>query len=150
LKHNNKLNFKFFQVALVAQKVSNAIISQGRLAFWQDCLDKPGAPHHPVALELHRARSRHKLSKAFLQRLVSSRRAQIDRPGHESLTDLEQYAEDTVSPLIYLALQSAGAQNIHVICEFILHLNFKIFLYPNFSEPSLRVTKLCVELPTFF
>jgi NADH dehydrogenase [ubiquinone] 1 alpha subcomplex assembly factor 6 len=98
--------------------VSNAIISQSKLAFWQDCLDKPSTPHHPVAQELHRARSRHKLSKAFLQRLVSSRRAQIEKPGHDTLAELEQYAEDTVSPILYMALQTTGAKTIHVISPF--------------------------------
>ncbi|CAB3381807.1 Hypothetical predicted protein [Cloeon dipterum] len=99
------------ELALVAQKVSNATIAgQGRLNFWQDCLDKQNVPHHPVAQELQRARTRHKLNKAFLQRLITSRKEQLEKPGHETLADLEQYAEDTVSPLLYLSLQAAAAQ----------------------------------------
>ncbi|XP_059471695.1 NADH dehydrogenase (ubiquinone) complex I, assembly factor 6 [Neocloeon triangulifer] len=100
------------ELALVAQRVSNAAISQGRLTFWQECLDRTNPHQHPVALELHRARSKHKLNKAFLQRLVTSRVKQLEKPGHETLADLEQYAEDTVSPLLYLSLQSASAHKL--------------------------------------
>ena len=54
------------------------------------------------------ATHRHKLQRIFLQRLVSCRDAQLKAPGFTTLAALEQYAEESMSPVFYLTLQAAG------------------------------------------
>jgi hypothetical protein len=51
---------------------------------------------------------RHKLQPKFLQRLVTCRDTQLKSPGFASLADLEKYAQNSISPVLYLLLQAAG------------------------------------------
>lgn len=88
-----------------------------RYQFWRDSINstfvgKP--PKHPVPIVLSyaisslsaRTSGSVQLSKAWLQRLVSTREKYLLSPPFASLEDLEQYAENTYSTLLYLTLSA--------------------------------------------
>lgn len=88
-----------------------------RYQFWRDSINSTFAgkpPKHPVPIVLSHAVSSLsartlgsvQLSKAWLQRLVSTREKYLLSPPFASLEDLEQYAENTYSTLLYLTLSA--------------------------------------------
>lgn len=88
-----------------------------RYQFWRDSINSTFAgksPKHPVPIVLSHAISSLsartfgsvQLSKAWLQRLVSTREKYLFSPPFASLEDLEQYAENTYSTLLYLTLSA--------------------------------------------
>lgn len=88
-----------------------------RYQFWRDSINSTFAgkpPKHPVPIILSHAISSLsartfgsvQLSKAWLQRLVSTREKYLSSPPFASLEDLEQYAENTYSTLLYLTLSA--------------------------------------------
>lgn len=88
-----------------------------RFQFWRDSINSTFAgktPKHPVPLVLSHAISSlsartfgsAQLSKAWLQRLVSTREKYLLNPPFGSLENLEQYAENTYSTLLYLTLSA--------------------------------------------
>lgn len=88
-----------------------------RYQFWRDSINSTFAgkpPKHPVPIVLSHAISSLsartlgsvQLSKAWLQRLVSTREKYLLSPPFASLEDLEQYAENTYSTLLYLTLSA--------------------------------------------
>lgn len=89
-----------------------------RLKFWHDAIDKiydtnPQTilPNHPVVTELSEAIKGYRLSKIYFTRLIKSR----ERPtnaGFVTLKELEQYAEDSVSPIYYLLAKVIGIESM--------------------------------------
>ncbi|KAG8224608.1 hypothetical protein J437_LFUL009175 [Ladona fulva] len=105
------------EVARVSDVVSNTNIAQMRLKFWEEAVEKifsNNPPEHPVAKEIYRALNKHKLSKLYFSRLVTSRRNQILKNGFPNLESMEQYSENSVSSVFYLLLQAAGVQDMNV------------------------------------
>ncbi|XVF51673.1 hypothetical protein PTKIN_Ptkin04bG0203400 [Pterospermum kingtungense] len=91
-----------------------------RLVWWKEAIDKIYANkliEHPTAQALSSVISESKISKAWLKRLVEARindasREVTDLP--ESIEELEKYAEDTASTLLYMTLQSGGIKSTAV------------------------------------
>jgi NADH dehydrogenase [ubiquinone] 1 alpha subcomplex assembly factor 6 len=85
-----------------------------RLLWWKDVLDKVFANklvQHPVAQALASVASDHRISKHWLKRSVDAR---IDDAGGaipETTAELERYAEDTQSTILYMTLQAAGIRS---------------------------------------
>lgn len=105
------------EVARVNDLVSNTTIAQMRLTFWKEAVDKifkDCPPEHPISKEIHRALKKHKLSKVYFNRLVTSRKTQSSENGFPSLEALEKYSENSVSPIFYLLLQAAGVQDVNI------------------------------------
>lgn len=87
-----------------------------RLKFWDETIDRIYAgnpPNQPVALELTRAVTKHGLKKRQFTRLIKAREKQLEESCFQTLEKMEAYSEETVSPIIYLTLESAGIKNIH-------------------------------------
>ncbi|KAJ3672627.1 hypothetical protein LUZ60_007348 [Juncus effusus] len=90
-----------------------------RLLFWQETLNKiySNKPiQHPVAQSLSWVVSNHKISKHWLKRSLEARINDANRVGVEgfvpgSISELEKYAEDTQSTILYLTLQTGGVQS---------------------------------------
>lgn len=104
------------EVANVHERVSEPRIGQMRLQFWIETLDKlfkGNIPEHPVSRELYEAINAHKLQKRYLKQLITSRMEHILSPSFDSLENMEKYAEQSVSSIYYLLLQSAGIENVH-------------------------------------
>jgi len=83
-----------------------------RLVWWQEAIDKMFANkliEHPTAQALSSVIAETKLSKIWLKRSIEARindarREVTDMP--ETIGELEKYAEDTVSTMLYLTLQA--------------------------------------------
>ncbi|KAF2346681.1 Squalene/phytoene synthase [Trinorchestia longiramus] len=107
-------NIELAQVGVTTTR--EPIAGMMRLEFWRDILnnlygDQP-APAQPVARQLHRAVKTHRLSKRWLRQLIDSRDDLLQKPGFNSIAELEAYAEASNSALYYLTLQAAGVSNI--------------------------------------
>ncbi|KAI9157433.1 hypothetical protein LWI28_022503 [Acer negundo] len=88
-----------------------------RLVWWKEAIDKIYANkliEHPTAQALASVVSENKISKGWLKRSVEARindanRDVTDIP--ENTDELENYAEDTVSTLLYMTLQAGGIRS---------------------------------------
>ncbi|KAL2235961.1 NADH dehydrogenase (ubiquinone) complex I, assembly factor 6 [Sesamum indicum] len=88
-----------------------------RLLWWQEAIDKIFSKRlieHPVAQALASVISEHKVSKSWLKRSVEARindakREVSDIP--ETVEELERYAEDTMSTILYSTLQAGGIRS---------------------------------------
>uniref|UniRef100_A0A182N0H7 NADH dehydrogenase (Ubiquinone) complex I, assembly factor 6 n=1 Tax=Anopheles dirus TaxID=7168 RepID=A0A182N0H7_9DIPT len=108
------------EVAKVSEKVAAGNVGVMPLKFWENAVatlyrGPAGAgttfPEHPVIQELARATGEHKLSKMYFQRLVSAR---ANASLHFlTVQQLEDYAEQTVSSVLYLLLELHGVRNVH-------------------------------------
>lgn len=104
------------EIANVHDIVSDIRIGQMRMKFWEETLEKlykDDVAKHPVASLLHCAVKRHKLSKRYLKRLISSRTDFLVSKNFQNVTEMENYAEHSVSSIYYLILQSAGIESVH-------------------------------------
>ncbi|XP_059350187.1 NADH dehydrogenase (ubiquinone) complex I, assembly factor 6-like isoform X2 [Daphnia carinata] len=102
-------------VAQVQDQVSQGLIGQMRMKFWSDTLEaiyQDAPPAQLVALQLHEAVRRHKLSKRWLKRLISSRENHLTSKAFQSLSAVEDYAEHSVSSVLYLTLESLNVRTL--------------------------------------
>ncbi|XP_010055531.2 NADH dehydrogenase (ubiquinone) complex I, assembly factor 6 [Eucalyptus grandis] len=88
-----------------------------RLVWWQEAIDKIFANkliEHPTARALSAVVSEFKFSKAWLKRSVEARINDASREVTEmpeTIDELEKYAEDTASTILYTTLQSGGIRS---------------------------------------
>ncbi|KAK4582574.1 hypothetical protein RGQ29_025679 [Quercus rubra] len=88
-----------------------------RLVWWQEAIDKIYAKkliEHPTAQALSSVISENQISKGWLKRSIEARindarREVTDIP--ESIEELEKYAEDTLSTILYMTLQGGGIRS---------------------------------------
>ncbi|CAH1422422.1 unnamed protein product [Lactuca virosa] len=85
-----------------------------RLLWWQDAIDKifkNKTIEHPTAQALASVLSDQKISKNWLKRSVEARINDAQRDVddiYQTIEELEKYAEDTSSTLLYTTLQAGG------------------------------------------
>ncbi|KAM5157282.1 NADH dehydrogenase (ubiquinone) complex I, assembly factor 6 isoform 2-T2 [Mantella aurantiaca] len=87
-----------------------------RMQFWRDTLQdiyQDNPPQHPVALELAQAVKRHKLTKRWLTRIIDDREKNLDDRAYRNIKELEMYAENTQSSLLYLTLETLDVKDVH-------------------------------------
>ncbi|XP_071477794.1 NADH dehydrogenase (ubiquinone) complex I, assembly factor 6-like [Diadema antillarum] len=104
------------ELASVRDSVSNVHIGKMRLQFWRDCIEKIYAgnpPHQPIAMELFKAVQKHQLSRRWLSRMVDERESTLKDKSFATVSDVETYAENTMSSVLYLTLQVLGVKDIH-------------------------------------
>lgn len=102
------------ETARAMDVASDPRIGLMRLLWWQEAIDKIFSNkliEHPVAQALASVVSDHKVNKTWLKKSVEARindarREVTDIP--ETIKELEQYAEDTTSTLLYTTLQAGG------------------------------------------
>ena len=105
------------ETARAMDVASNPNIGLMRLIWWREAIDKIFANkliEHPTAQALSSIISEHKINKGWLKRSVEARindakREVTDIP--ETVEELEQYAEDTVSTLLYMTLHAGGIKS---------------------------------------
>ncbi|KAK9285859.1 hypothetical protein L1049_025060 [Liquidambar formosana] len=105
------------ETARAMDVASDPKIGLMRLLWWQEAIDKIFANkviEHPTAQALSSVISENKISKVWLKRSVEARindarREATDMP--ETMEELEQYAEDTVSTMLYMTLQAGGIRS---------------------------------------
>ncbi|XP_053324237.1 NADH dehydrogenase (ubiquinone) complex I, assembly factor 6 [Spea bombifrons] len=104
------------ELSQVKDSVSQRDLGVMRMQFWRDAVDEiysGNPPHHPVAAELSKAVQKHKLTKRWLARIIDEREKNLNDRPYRSLTELETYAENTQSSLLYLTLETLGVKDIH-------------------------------------
>eukprot|EP00257_Ricinus_communis_P022691 XP_015582491.1 NADH dehydrogenase (ubiquinone) complex I, assembly factor 6 isoform X1 [Ricinus communis] len=105
------------ETARAMDVASDPRIGLMRLLWWQETIDKIYANkliEHPTAQALSSAISEYKITKGWLKRSVEARindarREVTDIP--ETIEELEKYAEDTVSTILYMTLQAGGIRS---------------------------------------
>lgn len=103
-------------VAQVQDQVSQGTIGQMRMKFWADALEgvyQNAPPAQPVVIQLGKAVSKHKLTKQWLQRLVTSREDHLLAKSFGTVAEVEDYAEKSTSSVLYLTLECLGVKNVH-------------------------------------
>lgn len=103
------------ELATIKDVVSNKEIGKMRMRFWKESLEdmyQGNPPHQPVAEELYKAITKHKLSKQWLVRLVEERDRTLEDRPFSSLAEVEDYAEKTASSMLYLTLEILGVRNV--------------------------------------
>lgn len=102
------------ETAKAMDVASDPRIGLMRLFWWQEAIDKLYSKkpiNHPAAQALSWVISEHKISKVWLNRSVEARIQDAQREADdvpENIEELERYAEDTVSTLLYNTLQAGG------------------------------------------
>ncbi|KAK7300720.1 hypothetical protein RJT34_11569 [Clitoria ternatea] len=102
------------ETARAMDVASDPRIGLMRLIWWQEAIDKIFAKkliEHPTALALSSVIAETKISKMWLRRSIEARindarREATDMP--ETIGELEKYAEDTASTMLYMTLQASG------------------------------------------
>lgn len=86
------------------------------MQFWRQTIDATfdqRPPEEPVAVLLASYLAQgHKLSKPWFQRIINTRDGKLSHPGFTDLAELESYAENTYSTLLYLTLSALPMQSI--------------------------------------
>mmetsp|Transcript_15065 Transcript_15065/g.28643 ORF Transcript_15065/g.28643 Transcript_15065/m.28643 type:complete len:526 (-) Transcript_15065:330-1907(-) len=67
--------------------------------------------HNPTLRSLNYAIHRHQLTHRFLRRIIEAREGDLDVMQYDSMRDVAQYGEDTVSSLLYLNLECVGVRD---------------------------------------
>jgi NADH dehydrogenase [ubiquinone] 1 alpha subcomplex assembly factor 6 len=119
------LALRAFNIAtsLIPDTTSNPTISALRTQFWRDTISKTfsGAPpKEPIALLLWhgistlstRTNNLATLNKAWFTRIINTREKYMGNRPYTTLQDLESYAENTYSTLLYLTLSSLPLASI--------------------------------------
>ncbi|KAM4906566.1 NADH dehydrogenase (ubiquinone) complex I, assembly factor 6 isoform 4-T7 [Sylvia borin] len=87
-----------------------------RMQFWRDAVEDiygDNPPHQPIATELWRAVKRHNLTKMWFMKVIDEREKNLDDRAYRNIQELETYAENTQSALLYLTLETLGVRDIH-------------------------------------
>nr|XP_048276095.1 NADH dehydrogenase (ubiquinone) complex I, assembly factor 6 isoform X1 [Myodes glareolus] len=104
------------ELAQVKDSVSEKTIGRMRMQFWRKAVEDiycDNPPHQPVAAELWKAVKRHNLTKRWLMRIIDEREKNLDDKAYRSIQELENYAENTQSSLLYLTLEVLGVKDLH-------------------------------------
>ncbi|XP_045752167.1 NADH dehydrogenase (ubiquinone) complex I, assembly factor 6 isoform X2 [Mirounga angustirostris] len=104
------------ELAQVKDSVSEKTIGLMRMEFWKKTVDDiycDNPPQQPVALELWKAVKRHNLTKRWLMKIIDEREKNLDDRAYRNIQELENYAENTQSSLLYLTLEILGVKNLH-------------------------------------
>uniref|UniRef100_V9L821 NADH dehydrogenase (ubiquinone) complex I, assembly factor 6 n=1 Tax=Callorhinchus milii TaxID=7868 RepID=V9L821_CALMI len=104
------------ELSQVKDSVSQKTIGLMRMQFWRKVIEDIYSdipPQQPVAMELWKAVKRHKLTKRWFMRIIDDREKNLDDKAYRNIQELESYAENTQSSLIYLMLEVLGVKNVH-------------------------------------
>ncbi|CAM0140160.1 unnamed protein product [Umbelopsis sp. WA50703] len=103
------------ELASIRENVSNPVIGKMRTQFWKDTIDKTFAktpPQQPIALALGEALQRTSLSPMWFKRIINEREENLEDPQFMTIKDMEKYAENTASCLLYLQLESLKIRDV--------------------------------------
>ncbi|KAI9256948.1 Squalene/phytoene synthase [Sporodiniella umbellata] len=87
-----------------------------RMQFWKDTITKiynGEPPKQPIALALAEALKTSKLSSIWMKRIINERISNLDDHQFMTIKDMENYAENTQSSLLYLQLESLGVKDVN-------------------------------------
>jgi len=97
------------EVARIPDIVSNPTVGSLRMQFWRNTINATfdaQPPAEPVAILLASVLANYKMNKSWFMRLISTRERTLTHPGFTNLAELETYAENTYSTILYLTLSA--------------------------------------------
>lgn len=103
------------EVARIPDMVSNPTVGSLRMQFWRDTINATfdaQPPAEPVAILLASVLANYKMNKSWFLRLISSREKTLTHPGFTNVNELENYAENTYSTVLYLTLSAYPLKSI--------------------------------------
>jgi NADH dehydrogenase [ubiquinone] 1 alpha subcomplex assembly factor 6 len=104
-----------YEIARVRESVTQPALGHIRLEWWRENVAAAYAAgavrRHPVVEALTTVIRRVELTRTHFDRLIDAREADLDDDPPASLAMLDDYAEGTASPLIYLALDALGIRD---------------------------------------
>ncbi|XP_050827181.1 NADH dehydrogenase (ubiquinone) complex I, assembly factor 6 isoform X3 [Serinus canaria] len=104
------------ELAQIKDSITQKTTGLMRMQFWRDAVEdiySDNPPHQPVATELWRAVKRHNLTKMWFMKIIDEREKNLDDRPYRNIQELETYAENTQSALLYLTLETLGVRDIH-------------------------------------
>jgi NADH dehydrogenase [ubiquinone] 1 alpha subcomplex assembly factor 6 len=105
------------ELAMIRSLVSEKSLGRVRIKFWRETVDhlyNDVSPQlQPVTLALREAINSKKLSKHWFMRLIDARESNLDDRPYLTLKDVEDYAENTASSVLYLTLECLGIRDVH-------------------------------------
>ncbi|XP_064248114.1 NADH dehydrogenase (ubiquinone) complex I, assembly factor 6 isoform X1 [Passer domesticus] len=104
------------ELAQIKDSITQKTTGLMRMQFWRDAVEDiygDNPPHQPVATELWRAVKRHNLTKMWFMKIIDEREKNLDDRPYRNIQELETYAENTQSALLYLTLETLGVRDIH-------------------------------------
>uniref|UniRef100_K7FPV3 NADH:ubiquinone oxidoreductase complex assembly factor 6 n=1 Tax=Pelodiscus sinensis TaxID=13735 RepID=K7FPV3_PELSI len=106
------------ELAQIKDSITQKTIGLMRMQFWRKAVEDmycDNPPHQPVAIELWKAIKRHNLTKRWLLKIIDEREKNLDDRAYRNMEELETYAENTHSALLYLTLEmlDTGIRDIH-------------------------------------
>ncbi|KAI8144995.1 isoprenoid synthase domain-containing protein [Fennellomyces sp. T-0311] len=104
------------ELASIRESVSNPNTGKMRMQFWKDAIDKiykGQPPQQPIALALDAAFKQCKLSPLWFKRIINERLSNLDDHQFMTISDMENYSENTASSLLYLQLESLGIKDVN-------------------------------------
>lgn len=102
------------EVAKTREVVTEPLLGQIRLQWWRDSLSaayRGAAPQHEVLVPLAGAIAAFGLTRAYFDRLIDARQADLEDTAPPDLAALEAYAEGTAGPVQWLALEILGVRD---------------------------------------
>ncbi|XP_029868740.1 NADH dehydrogenase (ubiquinone) complex I, assembly factor 6 isoform X1 [Aquila chrysaetos chrysaetos] len=104
------------ELAQIKDSITQKTTGLMRMQFWREAVEDifcDNPPHQPVATELWRAVKRHNLTKMWFMKIIDEREKNLDDRAYRNIQELETYAENTQSALLYLTLEVLGVRDIH-------------------------------------
>nr|XP_003219546.1 PREDICTED: NADH dehydrogenase (ubiquinone) complex I, assembly factor 6 [Anolis carolinensis] len=104
------------ELAQIKDSITQKTIGLMRIQFWRKTVEDiyhDNPPQQPVAIELWKAVKRQNLTKRWLMKIIDEREKNLDDRGYRDISELEAYAENTQSALLYLILETLGVKDIH-------------------------------------
>jgi NADH dehydrogenase [ubiquinone] 1 alpha subcomplex assembly factor 6 len=96
------------------QANNNAMTARVRFQWWREIIESAYVEHteisneHPVAMALQVSIKQMKLNRRWVDRILESRQADVSTEQAATLSDLETYAEQSSSSVLYLILEMLG------------------------------------------
>lgn len=103
------------EVTRIADLVSNPTVGAIRMQFWKDTINSTfdaQPPAEPVAVLLASILQNYRLNKSWFMRVINTRERYLTNAPYTNLADLESYAENTYSTLLYLTLSAYPLKSI--------------------------------------
>ncbi len=135
------------------------------MTWWRDNIFSPNSPpSHPILISLRRALGTHNLTTRYLERMLEARERDLDRHEPRSLlptlSEVELFAEETQSNMLYLTLESLNivgneeaARHVGIYIGLVTLLRGTLYHFSNKQPcfiPQDLLTKRGVSLEEFY
>ncbi|TPX31302.1 hypothetical protein SmJEL517_g05316 [Synchytrium microbalum] len=104
------------ELSQIREHVRDANLGRMRMQFWRETIAAvyEGRPSsHPVAELLGMCLEHVDLSQSWFKRIIAEREANLIDPQYTTISDVEKYAENTATCLLYLQLEALGLKDVH-------------------------------------